>query len=93
MTTRPTVSLAQLDALEAAAAGTLSRSDVDYDYGTWRIDGDGPAITTTVASLLKRGLIEESQPCALDGQIPAILTDAGRELLADLASRTPPGKA
>lgn len=92
MTTRPTVSIAQLDVLEAAAAGKLSRSDTDYDLGTWRIDGDGPAVTGSATSLLKRGLIEESPPCDLDGRLPAYPTEAGHALLAELASREPARK-
>ena len=48
MTTRPTVSIAQLDVQEAAEAGKLSRSaDPFYDLGAWRIDGGGPAVTVS----------------------------------------------
>lgn len=87
MTTRPVVSIAQLDALEAAAEGTLTRPDEKFPH--WRI-GDGLAVTPTARALLDRGLIEEQPP--QDGQILAIPTEAGRAILAELASRAPAGK-
>lgn len=85
VTTRPTVSRAQLDALEATAESKLSRADGPYPH--WYID-DGLAVTASALALLGRGLIEEGH-VRDDGRIPAVLTEAGRELLDELASRAP----
>jgi hypothetical protein len=95
MTTRPTLSLRQLDTLEAIAEFEVSKPDQAvhgyHDFETWRISGDGPAVTVQVDSLLRKGLaVVDDTPT--DGRWYAILTDAGRELLAELASRAPAGK-
>lgn len=96
MTTRPTVSIAQLDALEAAAAGVLVQSKRRGEsYPHWRIELDEDIfelVTRTADSLLARGLIEKGV-ARDDGSVPAVVTEAGRAILADLASRSPHGKA
>lgn len=95
MTTRPTVSRAQHDALEAAAAGVLIESKRRGEtYLHWRIEIDEDicqTVTRTAESLRARGLIAKGAPRA-DGSVPAVVTDAGRELLAELASREPARK-
>lgn len=92
MTTRPIVSIAQLDALEAAAAGVLIQSQRRGEtYPHWRIELDEDIfqlITRTADSLLARRLIRKGTP-RNDGSIAAELTETGRAILDDLASRTP----
>lgn len=98
MTTRPIVSIAQLDALEAAAEGTLTRPDEKFPH--WRI-GDGLAVTPSARALLARALIEETGAAEylnpitfeIERVIYARITAAGRELLEDLRGRAPRGKA
>jgi hypothetical protein len=89
-----TISLGQLNALEAADKGTLRRGSLEHDraitgsrLGIWRIDG-GRAITISALILIDRGLIAEG-PANPDGTIPAIVTGLGREVLDELASRQP----
>lgn len=91
MTTRPTVSLAQLDVLEAAAEGNLT--SCGQPCGHWRIDGD--AVTPSARFLLLRGLIAEGESFEdAEGKkrVRAFVTPAGRELLEDFASREPARK-
>ena len=92
MTTRPVVSIPQLDALEATAAGVLVQSQRRGEtYPHWRIELDEDIfqlITRTADTLLKRGLIRKGTPRD-DGSVPAELTDEGRAILDDLASRSP----
>jgi DNA-binding MarR family transcriptional regulator len=97
MTTRPIVSRAQLDALEATARSEVSRGaglDPGTDYA-WRAHPAGPSITVTVEALQRRGLVRESmETVVVDGRRHRllVLTAAGAELLAELASRAPAGK-
>lgn len=92
MTTRPIVSIAQLDALEAADAGVLVQSQRRGEtYPHWRIELDEDIfqlITRTADSLLARALIRKGTPRS-DDSVPAELTEAGRAILAELASRAP----
>lgn len=96
MTTRPIVSLAQLEVLEAAAAGVLLQSQQrGYAYAHWRIEHDVDIykpVTRTADSLLVRGLIAKGPTLQSPDGIPrirAVVTDAGRALLDELASREP----
>lgn len=93
MTTRPAVSLAQLDALEAAAGGTvLRRPDSTHWWDTEAGPDQGALLTVPVRVLLERGLLEEGPPIA-DGMIPVVPTVAGHALLDDLTNRGPAGTA
>jgi hypothetical protein len=92
MTTRPTVTRAGLDAMKATSRGEVSRESgpkaLDF---SWRSSPAGPSLTSTVEALERRGFVEEGTPVVVDDQqrTPLILTDKGRELLADFASRSP----
>lgn len=86
------LSLAQLGALEAAAAGKLHRRIDDRTItastlGVWRIEG-GRAVMLSALHLLERGLIAEGTPLP-DGRILAVVTELGQALLYEVASREP----
>lgn len=87
MTTRPPVTRIQLEVLEAADAGVLVQSQRRGEsYMHWRIEIDEDItkpVTRTADRLIARQLIAKGEP-RTDGAIPAVLTDAGRELLVDL---------
>lgn len=90
------ISAAQLEALEAAAAGVLVRSRRRGEaYDHWRIESDDRStkpVTRTASHLLARGLItQDPQPCN-DGAIYAIVTALGRAVLDELADRGPDPK-
>lgn len=86
------ISLAQLKALEAAAAGKLHAHIDDHQITAstlhvWRIDA-GRAVMLTANALLHRGLIAEAAPLP-DGRVPAVITELGQAVLDELASREP----
>lgn len=95
MTTRPTLTRVQLEVLEAIARGEVSKPNhTGYDMGTWRVCVAGRpsrAVTVPTEAVIRKGLAELGHTA--DVRLYARLTDHGRELLADLASRTPDGKA
>lgn len=94
MTTRPIVSVLQLDVLEAAAAGRLALSQQHGEsYPHWRIqldDATTKPVTRTANGVLTRGLIAkgdrftDDDPTVLARGVP---THAGRAILDDLRSR------
>ena len=100
MTTRPTVSRAQLDALEGAQDGRLRRPDTREEY--WRIErrnGTSIPATPSARTLVARGLVAELavewfNPITFEIErvIYAQVTEAGRALLVDFASREPTPK-
>lgn len=85
------ISRAQLEALEAAKRGELSRPDQKHEH--WRIAGGttgyfgARAVTATARTLLARDFIREGE--ASDGRIPAVITENGLAVLDELASREP----
>jgi Mn-dependent DtxR family transcriptional regulator len=95
MTTRPTVSRTGLDTLTATRRGEVSRESGSraLDF-SWRSSPSGPSLTSTVEALERRGLVEEGTPLVVNGEqrTPLVLTDRGRELLEELASREPARK-
>lgn len=92
MTTRPTASRSQLEVLEAAAVGVLVQSKRRGEsYVHWRIEIDEDItkpVTRTADHLIARQLIAKGEP-RTGGAVPAVLTDAGSKLLADLHGRGP----
>jgi hypothetical protein len=86
------ISSAQLDALEAAKRGQLTRPDTKHEH--WRL-ANGAAVTATARTLLARGFILEGT--ASGGHIPAVITEHGQAVLDEhgqavldeLASREP----
>lgn len=90
MTTRPTVSRAQLDVLQAVARGEVSKPNhTGYDMGTWRVGGSrGRAVTIPLQSLIRKGLVQP-YGATKDMRRYAQITDHGRALLDDYASRQP----
>lgn len=89
------ISRAQLEALEAAKRGELSRPDEKHEH--WRIAGatTGPvrslAVTPSARTLLARGFIREAAPS--NGRITAIVTENGHAVLDEFASREPAKQA
>lgn len=89
--TKPTVSRAQVDALEATDRGEvfgLGRGTARLWWRQVRPDDAPHAVTRTVWILIERGFVEVGYPDD-DGRFPVTLTSAGRELLDELASREP----
>lgn len=96
MTTRPIVSVAGLEAMEAADAGVLTYGQRRGEtYAHWRIEIDADIwkpVTRTGGSLLARGLIAKGDAFHDEHgneHVRAVLTDTGRAILDDLHGRSP----
>lgn len=86
-TIRPKLSAAQLDVLKAAAEDRVQRSL--YSPTRWYTMRPSSlrtvSVTTTVNSLMKRGLLETGQFVALGVPRLAVVTDAGRTYLGEVS--------
>lgn len=71
---------AQLIVQRAASKGLVTRSDGEYDWGVWRLDGRR-AVTPTVERLVERGLLVVEPHPDKPQTSRAALTESGRAAL------------